>query len=113
MRSTRYHTLVRDKIPDIIRAGGGVPQLRVLDDDEYLAELKKKIIQSAWDVFYSEPQNLKEHFAELLEISTWMMKGVDVDPQDVFAVVEQRREARGGFAEKYYLVSVEEESEKE
>jgi predicted house-cleaning noncanonical NTP pyrophosphatase (MazG superfamily) len=34
--------LVRDRIPDIIRARGGAPQTRVLDDSEYLSSLFDK-----------------------------------------------------------------------
>jgi len=35
--------LGRDKIPEIIRADGSEPKIRILDDREFIAELFKKL----------------------------------------------------------------------
>lgn len=108
MKSIAFQTLVRDKVPEMIRASGGVPQWRVLEDEEYLAELKKKMIDIAWDVFHSDTEKMQDALAELLEVTTWTMKTAGFEPKDVFRLAEEKREARGGFGERMYLVSVEE-----
>lgn len=40
-----YKKLVRDYIPDIIKDNGEVPIVRILDDEEYLKELNKKLLE--------------------------------------------------------------------
>lgn len=39
----REGKLVRDNIPDIIRADGKTPVTRILDQEEYLNELDRKL----------------------------------------------------------------------
>ena len=39
----KYGKLVRDKIPEIILADGKKPITRIMDNDEYLQELDKKL----------------------------------------------------------------------
>ena len=38
-----YNKLVRDQIPDMIRAQGETPVIRILDTDEYLQHLETKL----------------------------------------------------------------------
>ena len=52
----REGKLVRDNIPDIIRADGKTPVTRILDQEEYLNELDRK---------------LQEEVAEYQAISLW------------------------------------------
>lgn len=40
-----YNKLVRDKIPDIIKADNRRPNFRILDEDEYKKELNKKLVE--------------------------------------------------------------------
>jgi predicted house-cleaning noncanonical NTP pyrophosphatase (MazG superfamily) len=42
-----HHKLVRDQIPAIIMAAGGLPVTRVLDDAGYEAALRAKLLEEA------------------------------------------------------------------
>jgi predicted house-cleaning noncanonical NTP pyrophosphatase (MazG superfamily) len=50
--------LVRDRIPDIIRARGAAPQTRVLDDSENLSSLFDKLLEEAQEMRRRTPQNI-------------------------------------------------------
>ena len=43
----KYNKLIRDKIPEIIKGVGERPYLRILNEKEYLREIKKKILEEA------------------------------------------------------------------
>ena len=43
----KYHKLVRDKIPEIIKADGEVPVYRILNDEEFRKELLIKVVEEA------------------------------------------------------------------
>lgn len=101
---TKYHKLVRDKIPDIIRAGGEVPQIRILDNEEYLACLDRKLNEEVAE-FHSE-RNLEE-LADILEVVYALAEGIGSDRQALEYVYAQKHEARGGFRERIYLISKE------
>ncbi len=52
-----YNKLVRDRIPEIIDSEPGrKSQYRILDDDEYLIQLNKKIIEES-NEFIEENRN--------------------------------------------------------
>ena len=105
---TEYGKLVRDKIPELIRAHGSVPVIRVLSDDEFVGELKKRLIEEAWEAHYADGTALVEECADIFEVMAWMMRARGIDPNEVFSMAEARRDARGGFSEKAFLVAVEE-----
>lgn len=105
---TEYGKLVRDKIPELIRAHGAVPVVRVLSDDEFVGELKKRLIEEAWEAHYADGMALVEECADIFEVMAWMMRARGIDPHEVFAMAEARRGERGGFSEKAFLVAVEE-----
>ncbi len=105
---TEYGKLVRDKIPDLIRSHGAVPVLRVLTDDEFVGELKKRLIEEAWEAHYADDTALVEECADIFEVMAWMMRARGIDPNAVFSMAEARRHERGGFAEKTFLIAVEE-----
>ena len=60
-----YNKLVRDRIPEIIEANGHKCETRVLNDDEYLLELKNKLQEEVNEFLES---GSVEELADILEV---------------------------------------------
>jgi predicted house-cleaning noncanonical NTP pyrophosphatase (MazG superfamily) len=59
-----YRKLVRDRIPEIIQAGGGHPVTRVLDEACYRQALLSKLVEEAAEAASAGTANLPEELAE-------------------------------------------------
>lgn len=65
IRIIRYDKLVRDRIPEIIRASGKTCTTEVLSDEAYLRMIDAKLDEELAE--YHQEQNLEE-LADLLEV---------------------------------------------
>ena len=104
-----YHKLVRDKIVDIIKSNGEKPIYRVLNNDEYLTELHKKLFEEAKE--FIEEDSIDE-LADLLEVIYAIAKEKNIQLSKVEQIRLMKREKRGGFDNKIYLETVEQELNK-
>ncbi len=98
--------LVRDKIPDIIRASGRQPSVRDLDDLEYKAALDAKLLEEATELRDSTaPDDMVQELADVLEV----LRGIADLNNLPWATVEQaatiKRTQRGGFTARHFLES--------
>lgn len=101
-----YNKLVRDKIVRNINSKDGKSaKYRVLDDNEYLLELNKKVLEEA-NEFIEE--NSIEELADVMEVIESIMRVKNISWDEVRKVQEDKRNKRGGFQDKIYLESVEE-----
>lgn len=96
--------LVRDKIPEIIQKTGRRARVRVLDDDEYYLELKKKLVEEV-DEFLSDA-NLEE-LADIVEVVYGLAKAIGRDVKELNDVRRKKNSERGAFEKKLFLESVE------
>lgn len=97
-----YNKLVRDKIPEIIESGGQKPVTRILNEDEYMACLEQKLDEEVQE-FHGD-QNLEE-LADILEVVYALTEAGGYTRQELFAVCDQKKEARGGFKDRIFLIS--------
>lgn len=104
---TTYHKLVRDRIPEIIEAGGGQCRTAILSDDEYLAMLDAKLDEELAE--YHRDQNIEE-LADLLEVIYAAAAARGYTVEELEAVRAEKAEKRGGFARKILLIETVKES---
>ena len=109
----RYGKLVRDNVPALIRAEGDLPNIRVMDADEYRRELLYKLLDEAEDMRRAgydptEPEFLKQA-VDVAEVFDATLKEFGITPEVLAKARAERRKARGGFEGKVFLVSVESE----
>lgn len=91
--------LVRDRIPDIIKSNGDVPITRILDKDEYLVELDKKLQEEVNE--YLENNDLAE-LADVAEVIRAIIKARGSSYEAVEEIRKQKLVERGGFEKQIY-----------
>ena len=102
-----YNKLVRDKIPESIDCElGRKCKYRILDDEEYLKELNKKVLEEA-NEFIEE--NSIEELGDLMEVINTIMKLKGYDMKEVNKVMKAKEEKKGAFNNKIFLEYVDEE----
>ncbi len=101
-----YHKLVRDKIPEIIEAAGRKCEIRTLEDDEeYLLELNWKLQE---EIHEYQESGAVEELADLVEVAQAIVRLKGISKKKFEGMMAEKREERGGFEERVYLISVEE-----
>ncbi len=104
-----YNKLVRDKIPNNINSQKGKKaKYRVMDDEEYLRELNKKVLEEASE--FIEANDIEE-LADVIEVIESIMRAKGITWNEVRKVQQTKREIKGGFASRLYLEYVEEEEQ--
>ncbi len=102
----KYHKLVRDRIPEIIKKNEGLSaKTRVLDDDEYLKELNKKIKEELSE--YLESGKIEE-LADLEEVLRAILEYKNVSYEEFNNIREEKVRKRGAFKDRIYLEGIEE-----
>ncbi|MBL3284209.1 Nucleoside triphosphate pyrophosphohydrolase [Rickettsiales endosymbiont of Paramecium tredecaurelia] len=94
--------LVRDEIPKIIEKTGRGCNVRVLDEEEYFLELKKKLVEEV-DEFLAET-NLEE-LADIVEVIYALAKAIGHDVKKLDSMRRKKKSERGAFEQKLFLES--------
>lgn len=102
-----YKKLVRDRIPEIIKANGENPITRVLDDAEYKEELEKKLHEEYLEVLDAVGDSRIEELADMLEVMEALAGVENKTLENVLSVKAKKQEKRGAFKDKIYLEGVE------
>lgn len=106
-----YNKLVRDNIPDNINKKGKKCNYRILDDDEYIKELDRKLLEEANE--FLEEHSIQE-LGDLIEVILAIMEVKNLSIKEVEEARNIKKCEKGGFEKKIYLIDVEEEkNEKE
>ena len=100
-----YNKLVRDNIPKIIADNGEKANTYILDDEQYIIELKKKLREEVNEYFESD--ELVE-LADILEVVDALASAAGNSFADVLDLKKKKTIKNGAFNEKIFLVEVEE-----
>ena len=98
-----YNKLVRDKIPDIIKEKDNRDCVtEVLDDENYLKELNKKLQEELKE--YLESGEVEE-LVDIEEVLRAILKTKKVSYENFEKVRKDKVEKRGAFDKKIFLIS--------
>jgi predicted house-cleaning noncanonical NTP pyrophosphatase (MazG superfamily) len=105
-----YNKLVRDRIPEVIESTGKKFTSRILNNEEYITELKKKTYEELDE--YMKTKNSEdaiEELADLLELMHALAEYHGSSIEKLEEVRKEKAEKRGGFKEKIFLIEVQDE----
>jgi predicted house-cleaning noncanonical NTP pyrophosphatase (MazG superfamily) len=98
-----YNKLVRDKIPEIILKDNELPSTRILNDEEYIQELNKKLQEEVNE--YLEEENVEE-MVDILEVIRAILEHKGITYEEIEEKRIKKATKRGAFKEKIYLEKV-------
>ena len=102
-----YNKLVRDRIPENINSMEGRNcNYKILNNDEYLKELDKKLFEEAHE--FIEEHSIEE-LADLMEVIFAIMKDRNISIEDIESARKIKNNKKGSFNDKIYLIDVEQE----
>ncbi|MEU5148723.1 nucleoside triphosphate pyrophosphohydrolase [Streptomyces goshikiensis] len=92
--------LVRDLIPEIIRANGAEPEVYVADPVEYRRRLREKLGEEVSEYMEADETHAPEELADVLEVAYALAADHGVDPAQLEKIRAAKARERGGFAER-------------
>lgn len=99
-----YNKLVRDKIPEIIEKQGQEPNIRIMEEEEYIQALEQKLDEEVGE--FHRDQNTEE-LADILEVVFALAKTLGCSKEQLMQVYQKKHNARGGFDQRIFLISKE------
>lgn len=99
----KYNKLVRDRIPEIIENSGKTAHTHLLSDEEYIAELDRKLGEEYAE--YQADKNIEE-LADMLEVIYAIAKARGASVGELERVRKEKAEKNGAFEKKIFLEGV-------
>lgn len=105
----KYNKLVRDKIPEIIEAKGKEVSTTILSNEEYITELKTRCLEEVEEYMRATTnEEAKEELADVLEVLHAIAKTHGSSMEEIESIRLRKKQGRGGFQERIFLIDVKE-----
>lgn len=99
-----YNKLIRDRIPEITKADSWQSKTKVLNQKNFIIELKKKILEEAKELNEGKSKkNLVEELVDIQEIIDAILREKKIKFSDFRKIQTKKRQKRGGFKKKLFL----------
>jgi len=101
-----YNKLVRDRIPEIIKSRGDIPETKILDEEDYIKRLDEKLFEECTELL--EAKTKKEILGEMADVQEVLRAKADfmgISMDEVEEVRVKKAEERGAFKNKILLKS--------
>ncbi|WP_088265646.1 nucleoside triphosphate pyrophosphohydrolase [Bacillus mycoides] len=102
-----YNKLIRNKIPQIIKANGKTPKTRILPEDEYIKEICNKTQEELNEYLEATTKEHKlEELSDLLELINALAEHEGTTLEEINNIRKKKAEERGGFQNRVFLIEV-------
>lgn len=96
----KYNKLVRDNIPDIIKAKGEDVVMHIAGDVEYGQKLREKLQEEVAEYLNDESAG---EIADILEVIDAIAEFKGFNPDEIMVVKKEKAEKRGRFEKRIIL----------
>ncbi len=110
IKQQSWNKLVRDNIPKIIEENGGVVEARILEDEEFDSELRRKIVEEANEVMESDSDHLIEELGDILTVINALVENNGISKEALLAQQNKKDVERGAFSKRIYLMNTKEKN---
>ena len=97
-----YNKLVRDKIPEIIENSGEKAKFYQLSQDAYIRFLEQKLDEEVGEYHCDKTV---EELADILEVVYALSEAQGCSKEVLMDVYQAKHDERGGFRQRYFLIS--------
>jgi predicted house-cleaning noncanonical NTP pyrophosphatase (MazG superfamily) len=108
MKMKEYNKLIRDRIGEVIEKEGRIPVLRTLDNDEYMIELKKKLLEEVDEFLNAPNESVIEEMADIYEVLEHLQESLSIKEEDLLVFKAKKAQIKGKFRKRLFLVGVKE-----
>ena len=92
--------LIRDRIPDIIKASGSTPQTHIANEEEYKAKLNEKLKEEVSEFIENSTE---EELADILEVISAIIDAKNFNKDKIENLRIKKAEERGSFKKRVIL----------
>ncbi|NED01075.1 nucleoside triphosphate pyrophosphohydrolase [Streptomyces sp. SID6648] len=96
----RHSKLVRDRVPEIIRAAAIKPIIYIAGPEEYRSRLRDKLGEEVAEFLSADDAAAVEELADVLEVVYALAEDLGVDSTELEEVRRSKARERGGFANR-------------
>src|SRR6266705_3549259 len=103
----KVNKLVRDNIPQRIKAGGRIQITRQLDEGRFHIEAKKKLVEESQEVLASKSRDdLVEELADVLEVVSAIAGSIGITQTEIEEARKKKSVENGAFEKRIFLESI-------
>lgn len=95
-----FNKLVRDKIPEIIQNDDRECKYHILNEKDYIIELRKKLLEEVNE--FLEDDNIEE-LADILEVVYSLSKAKNCPEETLNNIRSKKADKKGAFEKRIYL----------
>ena len=109
MRIFRMKKLVRDKIVEKIKKRGNKVESRILDNKEYIHELKSKLKEELTEldeVVFGDKENFKNELADIQLLIDCLLKENNITKKDLLEFQKEKYDKMGGFDKRIFIDTI-------
>ena len=101
---TTYNKLIRDRIPELIRAAGKQAHLEVMTESQYRQALLEKLVEEAQEAAQAADADRVTELADLYEVIDAILAAWNISHEEVLETQRERRQQRGAFERRLKLL---------
>ncbi|PES90345.1 phosphoribosyl-ATP pyrophosphohydrolase [Bacillus cereus] len=102
-----YNKLIRDGIPQIIKANGKTPTTRILPQDEYIKEICRKTQEELTEYLEATTKEHRlEELSDLLELINALAEHEGTTLEEINNIRKKKAKERGDFSNRVFLIKV-------